>query len=126
MLLLFFFNFFANSSVIATSSPAINPLMRGNLESKQDPPLFVSFDAELANHTAERGEGRNHRCVVCVRKHEWYAREHPGVHYSKNPFKRSKTSFRCSVCRIYLCAQRERPCWQTWHESLSHSAVIAM
>ncbi|KAL8608907.1 hypothetical protein ACOMHN_063036 [Nucella lapillus] len=76
-------------------------------------------------HTLEKGEGKNHRCMVCQRRHSQYLRDHPRTHPSHNPFKRSKTSFRCRVCKVYLCAQEERQCWWVWHQALTGAAADA-
>ncbi|KAL8615720.1 hypothetical protein ACOMHN_007473 [Nucella lapillus] len=69
-------------------------------------------------HSLVKGEGWNHRCVVCERKHNRYAKHCPGVTESTNPFKRRKTSYRCSSCQVYLCAKRYSPCWTEWHKHL--------
>ena len=73
--------------------------------------------ATLGGHILEKGVGKNHRCFVCQRRHSQYLRDHPGIHPNSNPFKRSKTSFRCTVCKVYLCAQEERQCWWIWHQT---------
>lgn len=78
------------------------------------------FPTPSIMHIKERGEGGNHRCVVCERRHYSYARDHPGVTESTNPFKRRKTWFRCSACRVYLCAKKERSCWSAWHDERWH------
>ena len=71
----------------------------------------------LSQHILEKGVGKNHRCMVCQRRHSQYLRDHPGTHPNSNPFKRSKTSFRCTLCKVYLCAQEERQCWWIWHQT---------
>ncbi|CAH3153344.1 unnamed protein product [Porites lobata] len=43
-------------------------------------------------------EGKNHRCVVCERKHFSSKKANPD-----NPSPRHKTTFKCSQCNVYLC-----------------------
>ena len=74
------------------------------------------FPSPSGVHVKERGEGGNHRCVVCERRHYDYVRDHPGVTEGSNPFKRRKTWFRCSACQVYLCVKEGRPCWSAWHD----------
>lgn len=57
--------------------------------------------ARLVNvgaHFPFKGEGRNHRCVVCERKHFLSKKTNPN-----NPSPRHKTTFKCSQCDVYLC-----------------------
>lgn len=68
-------------------------------------------------HIIEKGVGKNHRCVVCQQNHSQFLRDHPGTDSKNNPFRRSKTSYRCSQCKVYLCAQEDRSCWLLWHQN---------
>lgn len=52
----------------------------------------------VGTHFPVRGEGTNHRCVVCERKHFASMKTSPD-----NPFPRHKTTFQCSHCEVYLC-----------------------
>ncbi|XP_076461345.1 uncharacterized protein LOC143293889 isoform X4 [Babylonia areolata] len=90
-------------------------------------PADISKNAGASDHSLhalEKGEGKNHRCIVCQRRHSQYLRDHPRTHASNNPFKRSKTSFRCSACKVYLCAQEERQCWWVWHQTLTDASSV--
>lgn len=49
-------------------------------------------------HFPFKGEGKNHRCVVCERKHFSSKKANPD-----NPSPRHKTTFKCSQCNVYLC-----------------------
>lgn len=76
----------------------------------------AGMQLEGQDHVPQRGEGRNHRCVVCSWKHYRYAKDFPGkLSEGANPFKRSKTMNRCRACHVYLCAPHLKPCWDTWH-----------
>jgi len=52
----------------------------------------------VGTHFPFKGEGRNHRCVVCERKHFLSKKINPN-----NPSPRHKTTFKCSQCDVYLC-----------------------
>ena len=49
-------------------------------------------------HFPFKGEGKNHRCVVCERKHFLSKKRSP-----ENPSPRHKTTFKCGQCDVYLC-----------------------
>lgn len=74
-------------------------------------PHLITEDQQ---HFLERGEGLNHRCVVCERRHSMFQRGHPPG--TPNPFKRKKTQYRCAACKVYLCKVKDRQCWWLWHQ----------
>ncbi|KAL8615721.1 hypothetical protein ACOMHN_007474 [Nucella lapillus] len=95
-----------------------NPELRGDL---QDPATFTLTQANGSQHFLERGEGLNHRCAVCERKHSTFQKQNlPGT---LNPFKRKKTRYRCAACKVYLCTS-VRECWWIWHQENMDSSTV--
>lgn len=89
------------------------------------PVIAPLTSADMTLHVPERGEGHSHRCVVCERKHNQYAKLHPGTHRnSLNPFGRRKSSFRCASCRVYLCVKDSNNCWAEWHGHSQHPSIV--
>ena len=74
---------------------------------------------DRTDHWPLRGEGENHTCVVCTARHNKYKETHPGVHYSDNPFKKSKTTMMCEKCRVYLCSN-QRDCFKVYHTRVTY------
>ena len=74
---------------------------------------------DRTDHWPLRGEGENHTCVVCTARHNKYKETHPGVHYSENPFKKSKTTMMCEKCRVYLCSN-QRDCFKVYHTRVTY------
>ncbi|XP_052263387.1 piggyBac transposable element-derived protein 4-like [Dreissena polymorpha] len=60
-------------------------------------------------------EGKDHVCVVCNERHNRYKRKHPEATYSENPFKRCKTTIKCSKCDKYLCCNTKNMCFTDFH-----------
>ncbi|XP_070210694.1 uncharacterized protein [Littorina saxatilis] len=56
------------------------------------------FPGPYSDHVLERGEGFNHRCVVCERKHYNVVREYPGLTEGANPLL-SEAEFRLLMRR---------------------------
>ncbi|KAK6191057.1 hypothetical protein SNE40_002805 [Patella caerulea] len=71
----------------------------------------------VGNHFPERPEEatRSNICVVCAYKHNKYMRDNNCASKKDNPFKQTKTTFRCSDCRRYLCIRQGSTCWVDWH-----------
>ena len=69
------------------------------------------------NHFPEipPGSSSDHVCAVCTEKHNRYNRQHPGVAYKDNPFKKVKSRFRCALCKKHLCIKEGSSCWADWH-----------
>ena len=58
----------------------------------------------------------NTMCAVCVKKHFQYIKANPGVSYSDNPCKQTKSAIQCSECKVFLCIKRGSTCWTDWHQ----------
>ena len=90
----------------------------GEFRSKHSRKRRLSLDSErrLMNvglHFPELPDGGyDHRCIVCTKKESAFKKANPGL---PNPFKRSKTSTRCSECEAYLCMKKGATCWRDWH-----------
>lgn len=62
-----------------------------------DTPLPARL-TNVGSHFPFKGQGRDHRCVVCERKHFSSMKTSP-----ENPSPRHKTTFKCCQCGVYLC-----------------------
>ncbi|KAH3842508.1 hypothetical protein DPMN_116004 [Dreissena polymorpha] len=60
-------------------------------------------------------EGNDHVWVVCNERHNRYKRKHLEATYSQNPFKRCKTTIKCSKCGKYLCCNTKNMCFTDFH-----------
>ncbi|KAH3738985.1 hypothetical protein DPMN_045629 [Dreissena polymorpha] len=67
------------------------------------------------SHLPVIGEGKDHVCVVCNERHNRYKRKNPEATYSENPFKRCKTTIKCSKCDKYLCCNTKNMCFTDFH-----------
>lgn len=73
-------------------------------------------------HFPEVGEGKDHVCIVCNEKFRKYMRAHPEAAYKDCPVRRTKTIWRCSKCRVYLCVQKGNTsmCFADYHMKLEY------
>ena len=69
----------------------------------------------VGTHFPEKGQGSDHTCEVCREKYRRYKVSHGNCADRLNPCKRTKTTFKCSACDVYLCISREHDCFRTWH-----------
>jgi len=60
----------------------------------------------------------NQTCVVCREKANKYMAAHPGAKLKDIPFKKTKTVFRCSLCKVYLCIRECSSCWLDYHSKV--------
>ena len=65
----------------------------------------------VGRHFPEKGEGKNHRCTVCLEK------RHRLIHGGdgSNVPHAAKTTFKCSECNVYLCIFKEQNCLKKYH-----------
>ncbi len=75
---------------------------------------------EAAQHFPECGQGKDHTCVVCLEKFKRFTRANPEVAYSDCPVKRSKTSWQCTNCFVYLCMKKGATCFQDYHTKVQY------
>jgi len=61
----------------------------------------------------------NQTCVVCREVNEYLA-AHPGTALKHIPFKKSKTVFRCTHCKVYLCIRDSTTCWIKYHSKVQY------
>lgn len=65
----------------------------------------------VGRHFPEKGEGKDHRCVVCLEKHR---RLMQGGDGGRVPHA-AKTTFKCSECDVYLCINKDQNCFRKYH-----------
>ena len=70
--------------------------------------------------TTEDGDSTNHTCVVCTKKHHVFSNAHGGVSRKDNPFKLTKTIFKCSGCGTYLCIKKGATCFRDFHTKVEY------
>ncbi len=75
---------------------------------------------EEARHFPECGEGKDHVCRVCLEKHKLFLRTNPDATYAKCPVKRTKTIWRCSQCKVYLCVKKNTTCFADYHSKVQY------
>ena len=85
----------------------------------------TQVDARLMNvgcHHPERPDEAtgNQTCTVCREKANRFAAANPETTSKTNPFKKSKTMFRCSSCLTYLCIRQGSSCWTDYHTKLEY------
>ena len=80
-------------------------------------PRTPTEDERLDNkeHWPVGAGGKDRLCVVCNKKHRNYEASHPGVLYTNNPHKRSKTTMKCSKCDVPLCCNARNTCFVDYH-----------
>ena len=85
---------------------------------KFDPNRLVN----VGEHFPEKGEGKDHHCVVCGEKRKCWLDANPNEDPKNCPMKDSTTTFCCTRCtnlpqrgKSYLCITRERNCFQDYH-----------
>lgn len=64
----------------------------------------------VGRHFPEKGEGKNHRCVVCLEKRRRLRRGD-----GDNVPNAAKTTFKCTECDVYLCILKEQNCFKKYH-----------
>ena len=99
-----------------------NPRNRSGRKRKATDDRFEN----VGEHLPEKGEGKNHRCVVCMAKHAILKQQNPD---EKVP-EPSKITFRCSsqFCKIgsndtYLCVCNPRTgnnCFKDYHTKVEY------
>ena len=83
-------------------------------------PADCAIRFQTGDHFPEASESTEHRCVVCIKKHQVYEKAHPNVPAKNNPHKKSKTVFFCTKCDKYLCIKRNTTCWQDYHKKVEY------
>ncbi|CAG5123418.1 unnamed protein product [Candidula unifasciata] len=71
----------------------------------------------VGDHHPERPDEAtgNNRCAVCREKAKRFQLANPRAVPKGNPFKKSRTAFRCSSCLTYLCIRQGSSCWRDYH-----------
>ncbi|XP_065057630.1 piggyBac transposable element-derived protein 4-like [Rhopilema esculentum] len=79
-------------------------------------------DKRLQNvgaHLPKKGQGKDHRCLVCKRKRQNWIKQNPDADPKNCPFSLSKTTFCCAGCEpqdtVYLCITKENNCFINYH-----------
>ena len=57
----------------------------------------------------------SHSCKVCYDKHMFFKKQYPNAKYGDIPTPISKSTIRCSECKVYLCLRRGTTCWKQYH-----------
>ena len=67
-------------------------------------------------HFPFKGEGKNHRCDVCEKKHFLSKKQNPSQATARH-----KTTFKCSQCDVYLCiGEGGGNCFYDFHTNLEY------
>lgn len=84
------------------------------------PSIPTNPEARLVDvsHFPGKGEGKDHVCIVCNRKHSEYKASNNGATYQNNPFKRCKTIIMCKTCNVYLCSPKS--CFVDYHSKAEY------
>jgi len=64
----------------------------------------------VGHHFPNKGEGKNHLCVVCLEKRRPLQRGPGG-----NVPNAAKIIFKCTECDVYLCILKEQNCFKKYH-----------
>lgn len=76
----------------------------------------------VGEHMPDRPAGAtgNNRCIVCREKARHFAKANPSIAKKDNPYKESKTVFRCSHCNEFLCIREGSNCWSDYHKKVEY------
>ena len=99
-----------------------NVRVKANARGRKRRSHIEQDEARLANvgvHLPKRGEGKDHRCVVCRKKRAQWFSINPEADPKECPFSMSKTTFCCDGCQpqdsVYLCIRKENNCFIDYH-----------
>lgn len=84
-----------------------------------------SYDSRMKSvgvHHPERAENStgNNTCTVCRKKRQHFGQRHPSRSGRANPFKLTKTVYRCTDCKVFLCIRSGSSCWQDYHLKMEY------
>ena len=75
--------------------------------------------ANVGVHLPQKGEGKDHRCIVCRKKRAVWIDAYPEKDVKECPYSLSKTTFSCSGCEpansVYLCIRKDNNCFADYH-----------
>ena len=75
--------------------------------------------ANVGIHLPQKGEGKEHRCVVCRKKRAFWITTNPDRDVKECPYTLSKTTFCCIGCEpvnsVYLCIKKDNNCFTDYH-----------
>ena len=79
--------------------------------------------AKVGSHLPQKGEGKEHRCVVCRKKRAFWITANPDRDVKECPYTLFKTTFCCIGCEpvnsVYLCIKKTIIALQTTTQKCS-------
>ncbi|VDI70876.1 Hypothetical predicted protein [Mytilus galloprovincialis] len=90
---------------------------RANVEN-ETPERLINVGVHFPS--ADEDDSTNHTCVVCTKRHHVYSNANGHVSRKDNPYRLTKTVFKCSECNIYLCVKRGSSCFKDYHTKVQY------